>query len=157
MSHFGKYWFLKFSKIPENRMYFGIVGLFCIINCYFEYRIRILCIFPYMGTYFKDIVRHFSTPKIKFPTPPKPSIFPEVWTIFVSRIFGPNIYLSLVVGGGRWWWWKGCFSDVRGPFRTQNPKTSPTNSRYENCSHFWDVFWKCSKQGSKTHLTYVPI
>ena len=32
---------------------------------------------------------------------------------------------------------EGCFSDVRGPFRTQN-------RRYENCSHFWEIsstFW----------------
>ena len=27
------------------RMRFGVFGVFCIINCYFEYRIRILCIF----------------------------------------------------------------------------------------------------------------
>ena len=36
-------------------MCFGIVGVFCIINRYFEYRIRILCIFLYMGTYFKFV------------------------------------------------------------------------------------------------------
>ena len=34
---------------------------------------------------------------------------------------------------------EGCFSDVRGPFRTNSPKTSQTNSSYENGSHFWDI------------------
>ena len=41
------------------RMYFGIYGVFCIINCYFEYGIRILCIFLYIGRYFKDLFEHF--------------------------------------------------------------------------------------------------
>ena len=40
-------------------MYFGIVGLFFIINRYFEYRIRIRCIELYMGTWFKHVFRHF--------------------------------------------------------------------------------------------------
>ena len=31
-------------------MYFGVVGVFCTINCYFEYRIRIQCILLYRGT-----------------------------------------------------------------------------------------------------------
>ena len=35
---------------------------------------------------------------------------------------------------------EGCFSDVRGPFRTQDPKNIPKSPRYENCSHFWDIF-----------------
>ena len=55
---------------PMFRKYFGILGLFCAINRYFEYRIRFLCIFLYMGTWCKDIFLHFSTPKIEF--------FPEV-------------------------------------------------------------------------------
>ena len=38
---------------------FDIFGVFCIINCYLEYRIRILCIFLYIGAYFKDRFRHF--------------------------------------------------------------------------------------------------
>ena len=33
--------------------------LFCTMNCYFEYRIRILCICLYIGTYFKCIVGMF--------------------------------------------------------------------------------------------------
>ena len=41
----------KVSKV------FWHVGVFCIINCHFEYWIRILCIVLYMGTYFKDIFR----------------------------------------------------------------------------------------------------
>ena len=52
--------FLMFSNIslnPNFRMYVGMIGLFCTINCYFEYSIRILCICLYMGTYFKDIFR----------------------------------------------------------------------------------------------------
>ena len=65
--------FLQVSEhFPQNRksrMYFGIAGLFCTINCYFEYRNRILCIFLYMGTYFKDIFEHFSTPKSIFLDP----------------------------------------------------------------------------------------
>ena len=53
-------------------MYFGILGVFCTINYYFEYRIRIMCIFLYMGTYFKDIFRHFSNPQNhKIFDPPK--------------------------------------------------------------------------------------
>ena len=32
---------------------------FCKRNCYFEYRIRILCIELYMVTYLKNIFRHF--------------------------------------------------------------------------------------------------
>ena len=40
-------------------MCFGIVGLFCIINCYFEYGIRIRCTLLYMGTLVKCIFEHF--------------------------------------------------------------------------------------------------
>ena len=40
---------------------------------------------------------------------------------------------------------------------TNNPKIIPPNVPYENCSHFWDIFWKCSKKCSKIYLTYVPI
>ena len=47
-----------FRNFPKGRKYFGIFGLFCIINSYFEYRIRIRL---YMGTwlkyYFCDFVR----------------------------------------------------------------------------------------------------
>ena len=48
----------------------------------------------------------------------------------------------------------------RGPFRTKNPKLSQANGQYENCSHFWDIFWffwKGLNKCSKIHLTYVPI
>ena len=41
------------------RMYFGVLGAFRIINCYFEYRIRILCIFFVYGNMFKRYFRHF--------------------------------------------------------------------------------------------------
>ena len=60
-------------------MYFGIFCVLCTINCYFEYRIWILCLLLYMGTYLKDFVRHFST-FFGFPVP-------EVLTIFVRNIF----------------------------------------------------------------------
>ena len=33
-----------FKQFQTYRMCFGIVGVFCIISCYFEYRIRIRCI-----------------------------------------------------------------------------------------------------------------
>ena len=33
-----------FEFFPKNQIYFGIVGVICIINRYFEYRIRTLCI-----------------------------------------------------------------------------------------------------------------
>ena len=35
---------------------------------------------------------------------------------------------------------EGCFSDVRGPFRTQNPKNIQQNGQYEDCSHFLNIF-----------------
>ena len=38
-------------------MYFGVVGVFCTTNCYFEY--RILFIFLYIRTDFKDIFHIF--------------------------------------------------------------------------------------------------
>ena len=88
--HFLRF-FEKIKCFQTFRKYFGIVGLFCTINRYFEYRIRILCIFLYMGTWCKDIFRHFPTPKIElFRPPPKSNFFSEVWSIFASRIFGPK-------------------------------------------------------------------
>ena len=45
---------------PKLRKDVGVFGLFCIINRYFESRIRIRCIELYMGTWFKhffDIFR----------------------------------------------------------------------------------------------------
>ena len=65
--HITKYLFLKSFIFPKVRMHFGMFGLFCIINCYFEYSIRILRIFLYMGTYFKDIF----DPQIEFVRPSK--------------------------------------------------------------------------------------
>ena len=35
----------KFEKV---RKYFGMLGVFCTIECYFEYVYRILCIFLYI-------------------------------------------------------------------------------------------------------------
>ena len=46
---------IVFRKTMVFRMYFGIAGVSCTIICYFESRIRILCIFLYMGTYFNNI------------------------------------------------------------------------------------------------------
>ena len=37
-----------FENIWFVLMYVGVLGVFYTINCYFEYRIRILCIFLYM-------------------------------------------------------------------------------------------------------------
>ena len=43
---FWKIWILEFLICFRNcRMYFGIFGVFCTINCYFAYVYRILCIF----------------------------------------------------------------------------------------------------------------
>ena len=36
--------FEQFKKHIIFEMYFGVFGVFCTINCYFEYRNRILCI-----------------------------------------------------------------------------------------------------------------
>ena len=63
------YFFEIAQSIQTFRKYFYIVGLFCTRTHYFEYRIRILCIFLYMGAYFKYIFRHFSSPQIEFSTP----------------------------------------------------------------------------------------
>ena len=79
--------FEVFEQIPKTRMYFCILVLFCTINPYFEYRLRILWILLYMGTYFKHIFRHFSTPPQSNFRPPNRHFLPEVWTIFVSMIF----------------------------------------------------------------------
>ena len=38
-----------FQHFPKCRMYVGIVGMFCIMNHYFEYRIRIVCITLYVN------------------------------------------------------------------------------------------------------------
>ena len=50
-------WF-NFRNFLIPRKYFGIFGVLCIINRYFEYRIRILCIWLYMGTSVKCIFEH---------------------------------------------------------------------------------------------------
>ena len=47
-----------FEKTWFVRMYFCICCVFCTINCDSRYVYRILCIFLYIGTDFKDIVRH---------------------------------------------------------------------------------------------------
>ena len=52
---------------------------------------------------------------------------------------------------------EGCFSDVRGPFGTKNPKNILQNTSYENCSHFWNIFSKNLKTCRKLLLDYVPI
>ena len=67
----------------------GVLGVFCIMNCYFEYRIRILSILLYLGTWFKNIVWFVCFFFSKNIT--------NVWTIFVRTIcliswgmFGPK-------------------------------------------------------------------
>ena len=44
---------LTFLQTIDRRKYIGVLGLFYIINYYFEYRIRIRCIELNMGTWFK--------------------------------------------------------------------------------------------------------
>ena len=77
-----------FSKI---RKCFYIFGLFCIINRYFEYRIRICCIELYMGTLFKTFFDMFSK---RFKNCPiSVNIF--LLTIFSFErfgIFGPHFH-----------------------------------------------------------------
>ena len=55
-------------------MCFRILGVFCIISCYFECVYRIMCHFLCMWIYFKDIFEHFL------------KNVQEVWTIFVRNI-----------------------------------------------------------------------
>ena len=77
-----RFLFLSFLQNFEKwnvRIYFGILGVICNKNWYFEYDIRILCILMYIGTYFKQNVGHFLT-FFGF-------LIPEVWTIFVRTIF----------------------------------------------------------------------
>ena len=65
--------FVLFPSILEQidlfEYVFGMCDVFCTINCYFGFRIWILCIFLYIGTYFEDCFRHFRQ---------KSNIFPEV-------------------------------------------------------------------------------
>ena len=63
--------FKIFQHFPEIRKCFGVFGVFCTINRYFEYRIRILRSFLYMQTQVKYIFEHFSTPKIEIFRPPQ--------------------------------------------------------------------------------------
>ena len=56
-----------------------------------------------------------------------------------SLVVRTTVRCSLVRTSERYF---GCFSDVRGPFRTNNPPKSPKISKqrsYENCSHFWKI------------------
>ena len=88
--------FYLFSNVFQNvrlfgfvRKYFGIVGVICTINCYFESRIQILCIFLYMGTYFRDIFDTFFE---------NVRNVPEVITIFVRT----NCLRSFGILGPKW-------------------------------------------------------
>ena len=58
------------SKCSNAFWHFGV---FCTINCYFEFGIRIRCIFLYIGSYFKDIFKHLfqkcHSPSSQFPQP----------------------------------------------------------------------------------------
>ena len=59
-----------FSILLNFKECFGIFGLFCPINCYFEYRFRILCTFLYMGTYFeKNKMQFFDLQNLNLSTP----------------------------------------------------------------------------------------
>ena len=52
---------------------------------------------------------------------------------------------------------EGCFSDVRGPFRSKDPPKYQNNPQYKDCSHFWDIFLKVLKRSRKMFLNHVPI
>ena len=47
-------YFFIFTK-RQFRIKFGIVCVFCTINCHFKFGIQIRCIFLYIGAEFKDI------------------------------------------------------------------------------------------------------
>ena len=60
--------FLYFQQKSNNGIFeciwassnvFWHSGVFCIMNCYFEYRIRIRCIFLYIGTWLTYFLRCF--------------------------------------------------------------------------------------------------
>ena len=91
---------LKFSIFRKSNIFqifesiLAFVGLFCIIDCYFEYRIRIRCIWLYMGTWFKNIFCDFLNSFFFFFS----KNVPEVWTIFVLRMF----LICLVIFGPKW-------------------------------------------------------
>ena len=97
-------------------MYFGIVGVFCIISCYFEYRTRILCIWLYMETWFKCIFEHF------FKTFPNKSqkceqfsygpfvlrcsgIWGPKWSPYVAEASLGRVIVVLVIAGARSIFW----------------------------------------------------
>ena len=94
--------FFFLQNVPNFRKYFGMFGLFCTINRYFGYRIRILCIFLYMGIWCKDIFRHYPTPKINFFDPPNRT-FSQKCEQFSYRGFlvlnGPKLALLAVFAG----------------------------------------------------------
>ena len=71
--------FRTFRINPFPLRYFCVLGVFCTINYYFGYGIRILCIFLYIGTDFKDTFQHSTNNKSKH--------IPDMWTIFVRTIF----------------------------------------------------------------------
>ena len=75
--YFFEFWNLR--NILSFKIYLGIPGVSFTINCYFEYRIRILCLLLYMGTYLTDTFRHFFGFSV-----------PEVLTFFVRNIFFDN-------------------------------------------------------------------
>ena len=75
MIELSRFCFSKFSKNRNVRMCFGIVCVFCIINWYVEYDIRILCLFLYIWSWNKwDFLKNKNVP--------------EVWTTFVRTIWG---------------------------------------------------------------------
>ena len=59
-----------FRKFQNLRMHFGIVDLFCTINCYFEYWIRIPCIFCIWDHFLNVLLNIFRPPKSYISDPP---------------------------------------------------------------------------------------
>ena len=77
----------------------------------------------------------------------------QIWGAHTGQlVLAKRLLLSRVSGGARLarpifssstlYPSEGYFSDVRGLFRTTNPKKIPQNISYENCSHFWNVISK---------------
>ena len=78
--------FVQFPRFSNETIFSNKFWQFrrecCTINCYFEYRNRILCVFLYVGTYFKDMFRHFrQTNRMKSQTCEQCS-YEILWGIF---------------------------------------------------------------------------
>ena len=92
----SKFPFLVF-EIFENLCFLfelcvGMFGVICKINCYFEYRIRSLCIFLYIGTYFKWSFKYVARPFVR-----KCPRSVNTFRIICGGTFGPKWSSSPIV------------------------------------------------------------